>query len=79
MVLVPSRQEPFGMVAVEAALMSRPVIAADVGGLPEAVQAVGSGLLVAPDDPVALAAAIHSLLANPELGHSWARRGGCGR
>ncbi|MGB7951013.1 MAG: glycosyltransferase family 4 protein, partial [Candidatus Binatia bacterium] len=37
MVLVPSRQESFGLVALEAALMARPVVATRVGGLPEVV------------------------------------------
>ncbi len=42
LVLVPSRYEPFGLVAVEAMRMGTPVLAADVGGLRETV-ATGSG------------------------------------
>ena len=38
-VAVPSRyEEPFGLVAVEAGLAGRPVVASDVGGLPEVVR-----------------------------------------
>lgn len=66
-VLMPSRwEEPFGLVAVEAAQMGRPVIASAVGGLPEIVVDHQTGLLVPRDDPAALAAAIESLLRCPE-------------
>ncbi len=65
LVLVPSRLEPFGNVAVEAALAARPVIAAKVGGLPEIVRDGRTGILVEPDDPEAFAAAIESLVEQP--------------
>jgi glycogen(starch) synthase len=65
-VLVPSRyQEPFGMVAVEAALMRRPVIAAAVGGLPEIVEHERTGLLFLVNDPLSLAAQMIRILADP--------------
>jgi glycogen(starch) synthase len=73
-VLMPSRwQEPFGLVAVESALMARPVIAARVGGIPEIVVHKQTGLLVPPENSSALAEAIASLVENPEA----ARRMGC--
>ncbi|MBW8826940.1 MAG: glycosyltransferase family 4 protein [Acidobacteria bacterium] len=59
--VVPSRREGLGLVAAEAVLAGCPVIASDVGGLPEVVEAGVDGLLVAPGDPVALAAAIERL------------------
>ena len=65
-VVMPSRREGFGLVALEAALMARPVVATRVGGLPEVVAHDQTGLLVAPDDSHALAEAIAWLLAHPE-------------
>ena len=59
-VVVPSRREGLGLVAVEALALGRPVIASRVGGLTEVVTA-GTGMLVAPDDPAALAHALQSL------------------
>lgn len=67
-VLVPSRLEPFGNVAVEAQLAGRPVIASAVQGLREIVTDGRTGLLVPPDDPVALADAIARVLDDPALG-----------
>jgi glycosyltransferase involved in cell wall biosynthesis len=59
-VVVPSRREGLGLVAVEALALGRPVIASQVGGLPEVVTA-GTGILVPPGDPAALARALQSL------------------
>jgi glycogen(starch) synthase len=65
-VLVPSRwQEAFGLVALQAAQMARPVVAADVGGLPEVVRDGSTGLVVPPENPPALAAAACALLRDP--------------
>ena len=66
LVIVPSRIEPFGLVALEAAQAGRPVIASAVDGLPEVVAHEQTGLLVPPADATALAAAIASLLDNPD-------------
>ena len=46
-VLVPSRKEGFGLVAVNAMALHRPVVATNVGGLPEIVKDGETGLLVA--------------------------------
>jgi glycosyltransferase involved in cell wall biosynthesis len=56
--VVPSRSEGFGLAVVEAMLAGIPVIATDVGGLPELIQQDRTGLLVPPDDPGAMATAI---------------------
>jgi len=66
LVIVPSKIEPFGLVALEAAQAGRPVVASAVDGLSEIVVHEQTGLLVPPGDAAALAAAIASLLDNPE-------------
>ncbi len=67
-VLMPSRMvEGFGLVALEAALMARPVVATRVGGLPEAIADGKTGVLVERDDSHALAEAITYLLDHPEV------------
>jgi glycogen(starch) synthase len=66
LVVMPSRwEEAFGLVAVEAALMERPVVATRVGGLPEVVADGITGMLVEKENSEALAAAISYLLRNP--------------
>lgn len=61
-VVIPSLFESFGYVAVEAALMRRPVIASDVGGLPEVVLDNETGTLFPGGDHVALAAKIINVI-----------------
>jgi glycogen(starch) synthase len=65
--LVPSRYEPFGLVALEAAQMARPVIASAVDGLPEIVVDRETGLLTPPEDSAQLAEAVLHLLDHPDL------------
>ncbi|CAM2829923.1 glycosyltransferase [Rariglobus hedericola] len=67
--IVPSRAEAFGQTAIEAMACGTPVIASNVGGLPEALDFGRCGLLVEPDRPDLLCEAIKSLLDDP------ARRG----
>jgi alpha-maltose-1-phosphate synthase len=63
---MPSRHEGLGVAVLEAMAMSLPVIASAVGGIPEAVKPHETGLLVPPDDPAALAAALNELLRDVE-------------
>jgi glycosyltransferase involved in cell wall biosynthesis len=58
--------EPMGQVAVEAMLAGRAVVASDVGGLRDVVEDGATGLMVPPGDPAALAAALDTLLGDPE-------------
>lgn len=64
LVIVPSRSEGFGLVALEAAHRGRPVVATRVGGLPEVVVHGETGIIVEPDDPSAIARAVVELLKN---------------
>ncbi|HET7648586.1 MAG TPA: glycosyltransferase family 4 protein [Gaiellaceae bacterium] len=64
-VVVPSRGEGFGMVALEAAERGRAAIVSRVGGLPEIVADGETGVVVPPEDAGALAAAIVALATDP--------------
>jgi glycogen(starch) synthase len=65
-VVMPSRyREPFGLVAIEAGQMERPVVATQVGGLPEVVLHEETGLLCEKENSAELAEAIAFLLSNP--------------
>jgi glycosyltransferase involved in cell wall biosynthesis len=64
--IMPSRSEAWGLAALEAMAHGVPVIASDVGGLPELVEDGNGGWLVRPGDPSALARAITYAAANPE-------------
>ena len=64
MVVMPSHYESFGMVALEAMAMGRPVIASEVGGLAYLVQDGVNGYHVPTRDPEALAERIYELLTN---------------
>ncbi|GAA2014474.1 D-inositol-3-phosphate glycosyltransferase [Catenulispora yoronensis] len=65
LVVVPSRAETFGLVAVEAQACGTPVVAAAVGGLQTAVRGGVSGVLVEGHDPVRYAEVIRELMHNP--------------
>jgi glycosyltransferase involved in cell wall biosynthesis len=73
---MPSHEEPFGLVFLEAMAMERPVVALDNGGAPEVVEHGRSGLLSPSGDASALAANIVNLLEDPGLR---ARMGSHGR
>jgi glycosyltransferase involved in cell wall biosynthesis len=64
---MPSFEEPFGMVFLEAMAMKKPVVALDSGGTPEVVEHGKSGFLSSPQDVEHLASNIISLIKNPEL------------
>ncbi|HEX8803772.1 MAG TPA: glycosyltransferase [Acidimicrobiales bacterium] len=66
-VLVPSRSESFGLVALEAAACGTPVVAAAVGGLRTLVEHGTTGFLVEGRDPAAFAAHVERVLHDPVL------------
>lgn len=73
---MPSFEEPFGLVFLEAMAMERPVVAIDNGGTPEVVEHGKAGLLSPPWDIERLAKNITTLLEDGELRR---RYGGYGR
>jgi glycosyltransferase involved in cell wall biosynthesis len=70
--VLPSRLEGFPLAVVEAMLAGTPVVATDVASVSEAVLHGRTGLLVRPDDPAALAAAIGELLGDHDRGRALA-------
>ncbi len=71
LLVAPSRAETYGMAVTEALAHGVPVIAAGVGGLPEALGSAADGSrpgrLIPPGDPAALAAAIGEWLGDEHL------------
>jgi glycosyltransferase involved in cell wall biosynthesis len=71
LLVLPSRGETYGMVATEALARGLPVVAAHVGGVPEALghgaDGTRPGLLVPPDDPAALGVALRAWLGDAVL------------
>jgi glycosyltransferase involved in cell wall biosynthesis len=71
--VLPSHREAQGLSILEAMALSRPVVASDVGGIPEMIEDGVTGLLVPHDQPKALAAAIVRLLTDHALADTIAR------
>jgi glycosyltransferase involved in cell wall biosynthesis len=75
LMVLASRAETYGMVVTEALARGLPVIATEVGGVSEALGSGADGtlpgVLVAPEDPVALAAALRAWLVRDELRDRW--------
>lgn len=74
-IVIPSRFESFGYVAVEAMSLQKPVIASKTGGLCEVIEHEKSGLLVPPGDEVQLANAIQYIIDNPDKSLQFAKNG----
>ncbi len=67
--------EGLGVVLLEALNYARPVVASDVGGIPDIVKEGLSGLLCPPANADALAATLLRVLENPELGERLGKQG----
>ena len=72
-VVLPSRYEPFGIVALEAAAAGSPLVASTAGGLGEVVVDGETGVSFAPGDVRGLAAAVGRVLADPRAAARRAR------
>ena len=71
--VLPSRFEGFGLTLLEAMSFGKPVVATNVGGIPEVVEDGRSGLLVDPDSD-AIASGVEKLLSAPNLRNVFAKR-----
>jgi glycosyltransferase involved in cell wall biosynthesis len=71
LLVLPSRSETYGMVVTEALARGLPVVAADVGGVPQAMghgaDGTRPGVLVPPEDPAALGDALRAWLGDADL------------
>lgn len=65
----PSRHEGLGSTLLDAMQAGLPIVATAVDGIPELIEHEVNGLLVAPNDPAALAAALRRLVDEPALAH----------
>ena len=68
LVVIPSRYEGFGLTALEALALGRPVVASTAGGLPEVLGDLGQQ--VSPGVPYALAEALDAALIDPDWAHA---------
>jgi glycosyltransferase involved in cell wall biosynthesis len=73
--VLPSYREAQGLTVLEAMALSRPVVASNVGGIPEMIEDGVTGILVPPRDPDALAAAIVRLLVDHPYADTIAKAG----
>lgn len=72
--VLPSRQEPFGIVLLEAGCLGIPVVASNVGGIPEILTESLTGCMVTPDDVLGLASVMRQLLDDPAAAWSMGER-----
>jgi phosphatidylinositol alpha-1,6-mannosyltransferase len=72
---LPQSVESFGLVYLEASASGLPIVANNIGGVPEAVWHNETGYLVQPDDPDGLTTAFHKLLSDPGLRRRMGEKG----
>jgi glycosyltransferase involved in cell wall biosynthesis len=72
---LPSTSESFGIAVAESLLVGTPVVATDVGGIPEVTGGGRYARLVSPGDPTALAQGIQWMIDHPEQAQAQARQG----
>jgi glycosyltransferase involved in cell wall biosynthesis len=74
-VVIPSLSDASPLISMEALALSVPVVASNVGGLPDVVVDGATGLLAAPGDTAGIARAVERLLADPPWAGSLASAG----
>jgi glycosyltransferase involved in cell wall biosynthesis len=74
-IVVPSRMESLPTIVKEAFYLNVPVVATNVGGIPELISDNDTGLLVPPENPEKIADAVNDLLSNPEKAEKLAING----
>lgn len=75
LMVMPSRSEGFGVAAAEASACARPVVASNIGGIPEIILDGISGILVPPENSKALADAMLKLANDRQLCHKMGQAG----
>ena len=75
LLVIPSRMESIPQVIKEAFYLKVPIVATNVGGIPELIKNNVSGILVPPNDPIKLLDAINKLLEDKECSKKIAENG----
>ncbi len=75
LLVLPSLEEAFGRVLIEAMAAMKPIVATNVDGIPEAVIDKQTGILVPPKDSKALSNAIIYVLKNPVIAKKMGEEG----
>jgi len=70
--VLPSRDEPFGIAILEAFASRKPVVASAIGGIPEIIEDGKNGILVEPENPQALCDAMTTVWTDRELAERFA-------
>ena len=71
--LLPSRSEGLGYVLLESGMQTVPVIATAVGGIPEIIEDMKSGVLIQPNKPSEIASAIEFYAEHTDTAREYAR------
>ena len=71
----PATREGLGVSLLQASSCGVPIVASRIGGIPEVVEDGVTGILVPPENPEALTAAITQMLKNPDSARQMGRRG----
>ena len=74
-IVIPSRIESMPQVILEAFYLKVPIVATNVGGIPEIITDENDGLLVPPEDPAKLVQSINRLLDDADLADALAHNG----
>lgn len=75
MLILPSISEGFGFVLLEATCYEMPIVATNVGGIPEVLGNLKNGIIVEPKDSEAIANAIDFFIKNPKEVKNYSEKG----